>query len=341
MFEKIIHFIKYNNAVVLIVALVLILGTSALASDAGQAAIGQRQTTVEGVDNALLLAADLDNFDMEYKIEKIEEDEAMYYVTYTYLDLVNENNAWQYQLKENTRRVSKKLEGDLGVYLAGELKEEYDARIKELRQAQVEARASGEEKRVAVTEYSGLIGASLDLAAKVFPGYEPIKKEELASPVLSESLRELREVGTGSFSSGPDNLTQVYQNYIEENDPDMDNVFGSIDNCPSVYNPDQLDSNNNGIGDLCETEEAVAGEEEAAGTPASPALPGEPAEGQTVEIIDLKDEGTEELVEGPAEDNEPAGEPVAEGDVAPADEPVVEEETTPTDEAAPADNPAE
>jgi len=94
MFSKIIHFIKYNNAVVLIVALVLILGTSALASDAGQAAIGQRQTTVEGVDNALLLAADLDNFDMEYKIEKIEEDEAMYYVTYTYLDLVNENNAW-------------------------------------------------------------------------------------------------------------------------------------------------------------------------------------------------------------------------------------------------------
>ena len=123
-------------------------------------------------------------------------------------------------------------------------------------------------------------------------------------------------MGTGSFSSGPDNLTQVYQNYIEENDPDMDNVFGSIDNCPSVYNPDQLDSNNNGIGDLCETEEAVAGEEEAAGTPASPALPGEPAEGQTVEIIDL-----------PAE--EPAGEPAA------------EEEPAPADEAAPADSPAE
>ena len=82
-------------------------------------------------------------------------------------------------LKKIPAAFPKKLKGDLGVYLAGELKEEYEARIKELRQAQVEARASGEEKRVAVTEYSGLIGASLDLAAKVFPGYEPLKKQSL------------------------------------------------------------------------------------------------------------------------------------------------------------------
>ena len=164
--------------------------------------------------------------------------------------------------------------------------------------------ASGEEKRVAVTEYSGLIGASLDLAAKVFPGYEPVKTEELESPVIGESLRQLQNGETDSAASGPDNLTQVYRNYIEENDPDADNVFGLSDNCPVISNPDQLDSDSDGIGDICETEEAAAGEEEEAGAP---------DEGQTVEIIDL-----------PAE--EPAGEQA------------VEEGTTPTDEAIPADN---
>ncbi|MFA4833517.1 MAG: hypothetical protein WC619_01555 [Patescibacteria group bacterium] len=310
MFEKFIHFIKYNNAVVLIIALVLVLGTSALASDAGQAAIGQKQTTVEGVDNTLLLAANLDNFDMDYKVEKIEEDEGMYYVTYTYLDLVNENNAWQYQLKENTRRISKESAGDLGVYLAGELKEEYDARIKELKQAQAEAQTSGEGKRVAVTEYSGLIGASLDLAAKVFPGYEPVKTEELESPVMGESLRQLQNGEVNTAASGPDNLTQVYQNYVEENDPDADNVFGASDNCPAISNSDQADSDSDGIGDVCETEEAVAGAAEEAGTPA--------ADEQTVEVIELP---AEEEVENT--------------------EPAAEEETAAARETTPAETPAE
>ena len=305
MFEKIIHFVKYNNAVVLIIAVVLIFGTSALASDTGQAAIGQKQTTIEGADNTLLLAADLDNFDMDFKIEKIEEDEEIYYVTYTYLDLALQDNAWQYQLKENTRRISKKTDKDLGIYLAEELKEEYDARVKELRQAQTEAQAGGEEKRVAVTEFSGLIGASLDLAAKVFPGYEPIKKEELESPVMEESLRQLQNGEADIATSGADNLTQVYQNYIEENDPDTDNVFGADDNCPTIFNPDQADSDNDGIGDVCDTEEPAISDTEEGDVP---------DEGQTVEIIDLP-------VEEPEEISEPASEPAAEETDEQADNP--------------------
>ncbi|MDD5072055.1 MAG: hypothetical protein PHQ42_04980 [Patescibacteria group bacterium] len=81
MFEKILNFIKYNNATILIIGLALVFGASALASEAGQAALGQKQTTIEGTDNTLLLAADLESFDMDYKIEKIEEDEEMYYIT--------------------------------------------------------------------------------------------------------------------------------------------------------------------------------------------------------------------------------------------------------------------
>jgi len=35
-------------------------------------------------------------------------------------------------------------------------------------------------------------------------------------------------------------------------DPDGDGYRGSCDNCPDVYNPDQQDSDDNGVGDACE-----------------------------------------------------------------------------------------
>jgi hypothetical protein len=38
----------------------------------------------------------------------------------------------------------------------------------------------------------------------------------------------------------------------ESGDTDLDGICDAIDNCPDVYNPDQADSNGNGIGDACE-----------------------------------------------------------------------------------------
>jgi len=37
-----------------------------------------------------------------------------------------------------------------------------------------------------------------------------------------------------------------------DNDIDNDNIPNAVDNCPNIYNPDQADKNNNGIGDACE-----------------------------------------------------------------------------------------
>jgi len=250
MFNKIIHFIKYNNATILIIAAVLIVGTSAFASETGRAAIGGKQIRVEGVDNTLLLAADLDTMDMDFKIEKIEEDDKYYYITYTYLDLVKINNAWQYQLQEKTRKVSRKLKQDLGVYLAEELGEEYQARIKELKKEQKKAREQGEEKRLEVVEYSGLIGKVLDTAGKVFSNYEPVKKRVIPSPKMV--YKGDRGENKGDRENRGDDLVEIYNNYIKENDPDKDNVFAESDNCPVIYNPDQLDSDGDGIGDECD-----------------------------------------------------------------------------------------
>jgi len=217
MLQKILHFIKYNNATVIILAVILILGGGALA--AGPEAIGQRQTSVQGVDNAALLAADPENFNMDFKIENIEQDGEYYYVTYSYLDLAILDNAWQYQLNSKTQKVSQKIKQDIGDYMAKFLAKHHEARVRELKQEQEQAQAQGEQKRVEVTEYSGLIGRTLDLAAKVFPGYEPVVKRELPAP---ENFN-LPDANTGaSASSGTDNLDKVYNDYVAAH-PDLMN----------------------------------------------------------------------------------------------------------------------
>ena len=108
MIKKVISFIKYNNATILILAIIFVVGGSVFASETGREAIGGSTTHIEGIDNAALLSIDLDSFDMDFMIESIEEDDKYYYIKYTFLDLDNLNNLWQFQLKEKIRKISKK-----------------------------------------------------------------------------------------------------------------------------------------------------------------------------------------------------------------------------------------
>ncbi|OIO51656.1 MAG: hypothetical protein AUJ11_01580 [Parcubacteria group bacterium CG1_02_44_65] len=217
MLQKILYFIKYNNATVVILAVILLLGGGALA--AGPEGVGQKETRLENIDNSLLIAANLSNYNMDFKIEKVEEDENYYYATYSFLDLAVLDQAWQYQLNSKTQKISKKIKQDLGEYLAGFLAKHRQARVRQLKEEQRLAGLVGESKRLEVTEYSGLIGKTLNLAAKVFPGYEPVKKRELPAPNFDLEVN-VQARQTDQSSGATDNLTQIYNDYIAEH-PDL------------------------------------------------------------------------------------------------------------------------
>ncbi|OGF27730.1 hypothetical protein A2477_03575 [Candidatus Falkowbacteria bacterium RIFOXYC2_FULL_47_12] len=230
-----LHFIQYNNAfLIILVACVLAFGSLSFASEeVRDATIGGKTVYAEGTDNTLLLEQDFDKFNMDFKITGIVEDEESYAVQYSYVDFDltsplpvpplirggseggvvstgSEGVAWQFVEKQGARKIDKPFRQDLGLYLAGQLRQEASARIKELKRLQREEREKGLTKIVQVTEYSGLIGKILDLSTAVFPGYEPVKKVELETPLADEQI--VRRAQTG----GADNLANIYNNYVED-----------------------------------------------------------------------------------------------------------------------------
>jgi uncharacterized protein (DUF1800 family) len=67
-------------------------------------------------------------------------------------------------------------------------------------------------------------------------------------PLFVSSVILLSACGGGSLS--------LDNNGQKPDDDDKDTIINTVDNCPSIANTDQLDSNNNGIGDACESSQA-------------------------------------------------------------------------------------
>ncbi len=178
--QNIINFLKYHNLVPIILGVVLIGTAGAFANeDVRNTVIGERTVNEEGIDNSLILAADLGNFNFNFQIADIAEDQENYYVNYAYQTLAIKDNIWQPVFKGDTMKVSKEeLAGkDLGLYAQGEIGEVADYELKYLKEVQAMERKKGMTELTASVNYTGLIGLVLDVRNKIFPNYEPIVEQ--------------------------------------------------------------------------------------------------------------------------------------------------------------------
>ena len=84
-----------------------------------------------------------------------------------------------------------------------------------------------------------------------------------SSSTLQNPVHTYNQTGSYTVSltiNGPDGSdTETKTNYIivSDNDSDEDGVIDALDNCPVDYNPDQLDSDGNGYGDVCDHEPII------------------------------------------------------------------------------------
>ena len=138
MFKKIATFIKYNTLTTIIIAVAFIAVASAVASneDVKKNIIGEEIVETQGVDNTLLLAADLEEFDLEMKIMDVFQDDENYYVDYQFNTLGIQDDVWQEIFNQSQLVVSiESLEGrDLGLYIMEELGEVIDYEIAYLKE---------------------------------------------------------------------------------------------------------------------------------------------------------------------------------------------------------------
>lgn len=189
--EKLVHFIKYNNAfTVAFVICFFGFGISFAASPELRDSVYSSEETVVSVDNSLIVSADLDNFNFNLRINSVTEDEKNYYAVYSYQTLAIEDGFWQSKEIEKTLTVSREaLDGkDLGLYVAEELGENINYELSYLKRVQKLEKEKGESQKVVTTEYSGLIGKLLDPKEKVIEGYRPVIPEPvLEVPAIVES----------------------------------------------------------------------------------------------------------------------------------------------------------
>ena len=329
MLKKIVKFIKYNTMITAIIAIAFIAVASVMAAnDDVKKVIGEEIVERSGVDNTVLLAADLENFDLKMEITNALEDERNYYIDYQYNTLAIKDNVWQEVLKLEQIIVSKAAlaGGDLGLYLMEELGEVIDYELAFL----MEVKEKEEEKGVTVvlekTEYTGLIGLVFNTKTKELPGYEPVVKPPVAEvndAPQDDSTQSMEPADEGPAS---DENYDDYTGVPEENNyPDDAPVWKQLEkNCLDSGRFWDWDSK------TCNDEEKAEDEEET--TPAPPSQEEDVEDPEAEE--DLAEEDPAEEPVADEEPTEPADEPTEDE---PAEDPVADEE--PVEEPAADDEP--
>jgi len=229
----------------LIVVLFVGVGSAVFANeDIRNTVVGERVVKYVGIDNSKLLSIDIDSYNFGMEILDIQSDETNYYVSYQYKTLEIKNGVWQEVNKNDSINIPKSgYYNDLGVYLAGELSEVVQGQIKFLKESQNQEIASGLTQRTEVTEYTGLIGAVLDIKNSVFPGYEPIVR---VSPV--EEGNEINDL-LASIEETKNKADEIIGDVKSENltsyDTQTENQQQNVDNNQQLVESEQTSNNQN------------------------------------------------------------------------------------------------
>lgn len=179
--QKLIRFIKYNNAFVIILGLIFASAGGVFANETSRdAIIGKTVVTRIGVDNSRIVGTDLGSFNMDFKITKVTEDDRGYNIGYSYNTIYIKDNVWQPLIKEGEMYVSKAGLGDkdLGLYIADELGQKADREVAYLKEVQSIEKSKGVLKQTESVEYTGLKGLVFNSGTKEIAGYNPVKENE-------------------------------------------------------------------------------------------------------------------------------------------------------------------
>lgn len=172
---KLFHFLSYNNAVPIVIS-VIILGTGSAYAANNPEVFVEKTEKVISIDNTYIAHADLSDYSPTIQVVSVEEDEDYFYITYELTTIALHNHVWQDVTDIRTLEVAKSsLTGyrDLGVFVTKQLNEMIAAELKRLRETQVYEKRQITQKKVA-TEYGGLVGGFLSDEVTTVEGYVPL-----------------------------------------------------------------------------------------------------------------------------------------------------------------------
>lgn len=305
--NKIAHFAKYHNGFVIGLMLAFFGGAAIFAASPAtrEAVLGKEIISQTGVDNSAILAADLDNFDFEIKINDVAEDENSYYVDYSFRTLEIQDNIWQEAQRRSSMTIDKlSLAGkDLGLYVQEQLVQVAQNEQNYLKQVQAAETKKGPTQIARAAEYTGLIGLVLDAKNAILPGYDPVVKPApveltVASPDAPEETAD----------EGNDNSSLI-NNSGNQSTSTGTGGGGGNNNLSLINESNNQPSSGNGT----TTEEAITPEPE-------PAEPSETSEIPEPSEIPESPEPSESPATEPSEPEPEPADPEPEPDSAPEPE---------------------
>ena len=214
--QRLLHFVKYNNALPIGFA-ILFLGATGVfaASPEARDSIVKQESKVVSIDNSYIVNINLSSFTPRVEIREVTEDDANYYVSYVLYTIDLHEGVWQDLGKETVLQVAKTaLDGrDLGLYVTEELKEVIDGESRRLVDTQEIERGVGLSNKIVATAYSGLVGKFLDGSQETLPGYQPVIPDPVPQTIVSVDGTSQdsgsNQTDTSSTSSQPTSTSKV------------------------------------------------------------------------------------------------------------------------------------